>query len=89
MQKWLAVSVLTLAALVAAMGARNLTVKASSSSDQPVLVAWGGAPVPPTSWAKWGGAPVPPSKWVKWGGAPVPPSKWVNWGGAPVPPSKW
>lgn len=68
MQKWLAVVVLTLAVLVAAMGVRNLTVKAYGSS-QPTLTAWGGVPVPPTPWSKatarWGGVPVPPTPWVK------------------------
>lgn len=67
MQKWLAVAVLTLAALVAAMGLRNFTVRASNGS-RPVLAAWGGDPVPPGPWMKvahWGGDPVPPGPWVK------------------------
>lgn len=60
MQKWLAVVVLTLAALVVSMGLRNLTVRAAGNS-QPTLVAWGGSPVPlpPTSKVAWGGSPVP------------------------------
>jgi hypothetical protein len=65
MQKWLAVVVLTLATLVAAMAMKNLTVNASSSSLQPTLTAWGGAPLPPTPYAKWGGAPLPPTPYAK------------------------
>lgn len=65
MQKLLAVVVLTLAVLVAAMGLRNMTVNASSPSQQRVLVAWGGLPPPPTPYAKWGGLPPPPTPYVK------------------------
>ena len=66
MQKWLAVVVLTLAVLVAAMGVRNLTVKASGGL-QPTLVAWGGSPLPPTPYvaARWGGSPLPPTPYAK------------------------
>jgi hypothetical protein len=67
MQKWLAVVVLTLAALVAGMGLRNLTVRASGSS-QTVLAAWGTDPVPPGPWLKaahWGTDPVPPGPWAR------------------------
>jgi hypothetical protein len=74
MQKWLAVVVLTLAALVAAMGVKNLTVKASSGSLQPTLTAWGGPPLPPTPYTKWGGPPLPPTPYAKWGGPPLPPT---------------
>jgi hypothetical protein len=84
MQKWLAVVVFTLAVMVAAMGVRNMTVKASSSNTEPTLVAWGGAPLPPTPWkaqANWGGAPLPPTPWkiaANWGGAPLPPTPWTK-----------
>jgi hypothetical protein len=85
MQKWLSVVVLTLAVMVAAMGVKSLTVKAAGN-NQPLLAAWGGAPVPPTPYA-WGGAPVPPTPYV-WGGAPVPKTPYL-WGGAPVPPTPY
>ena len=69
MQKWLAVVVFTLAVMVAAMGVKNVTVNASSSSVQPTMVAWGGLPLPPTPYskitAKWGGLPLPPTPYVK------------------------
>ena len=70
MQKWLSVAVLTLAVMVAAMGMQNLTVRASGNT-QPLLAAWGGAPVPKTPTSFWGGAPVPKTPGL-WGGAPVP-----------------
>ena len=70
MQKWLSVVVLTLAVMVAAMGVQNLTVR-TSGNTQPLLAAWGGAPVPPTPAGLWGGAPVPATP-THWGGAPVP-----------------
>ena len=81
MQKWLSVAVLTLAVMVSAMGVRNLTVQASGSA-QPLVAAWGGAPVPKTPML-WGGAPVPKTP-MFWGGAPVPKTLGL-WGGAPVP----
>jgi len=60
MQKWLTVVLLALLVLAGAMGMRNLvTAKAG-----PVMVAIGGAPVPPTPWMI-GGAPVPPTPWAK------------------------
>jgi hypothetical protein len=82
MQKWLSVVVLTLAVMVAAMGVRNMTVKASSGNTQVALAAWGGTPLPPTPWikAQWGGTPLPPTPWVKakWGGTPLPPTPWMR-----------
>jgi hypothetical protein len=83
MQKWLSVAVLTLAVMVAAMGMQNLTVRASGNT-QPLLAAWGGAPLPPTH-GLWGGAPLPPTHGL-WGGAPLPPTHGL-WGGAPLPPT--
>ena len=63
MQKWLLVAVFTMLALVTAMGVRNLTVNASVANSRPVLTAWGGLPVPPSSGLSvvvgWGGLPVP------------------------------
>ncbi len=69
MNKWLTVVVLVLLVLASAMGLRNLVAK-----DAPVVVANGGAPVPPAPWMN-GGAPVPPAPWMN-GGAPVPPAPW-------------
>lgn len=76
MRQYLVVGVLTLAALTVAMGMRNgIVTPTSSNSGQSVLVAWGGAPVPPGNGIAWGGAPVPPDRGsgLRWGGAPVPP----------------
>jgi len=70
MSKRLAVVAFAMLVLVGAMGLK--TVAGSSGSG--VMMANGGAPVPPSPW-KNGGAPVPPSPW-KNGGAPVPPSPW-------------
>jgi hypothetical protein len=82
MQKWLSVVVLTLAVMVAAMGVRNLTVKASSGNLDPTVVAWGGVPAPPTPYLKgiaaWGGVPAPPTPYVAWGGVPAPPTPYLK-----------
>lgn len=52
----------------------SLKTVAVTHGDGLVMMANGGAPVPPTPW-KNGGAPVPPTPW-KNGGAPVPPTPW-------------
>ncbi len=85
MQKWLAVVVFTLAVMVAAMGMRNMTVKASSGSNvQPTMAAWGGVPLPPTPYstvAHWGGVPLPPTPYstaAHWGGVPLPPTPYAK-----------
>ena len=66
-------TVILLAMLVLA-GAMSLKTVVVAHSDGSVIMANGGAPVPPTPW-KNGGAPVPPTPW-KNGGAPVPPTPW-------------
>jgi hypothetical protein len=71
---------LLLAMLILA-GAMSLKTVAAAQSNGAVLMANGGAPVPPPMAN--GGAPVPPPMTVN-GGAPVPPPM-AN-GGAPVPP---
>ena len=58
MNRWLAVVVLVMLVLTCAVGLRN-TVAAKAA---PVVLANGGAPVPPSPWLN-GGAPVPPSPW--------------------------
>jgi hypothetical protein len=86
MQKWLAVVVFTLAVMVAAMGVKNMTVKASSGDLQPTLMAWGGVPAPPTPYsnvvAHWGGVPAPPTPYsnvaAHWGGVPAPPTPYAK-----------
>ena len=71
MFRLLAVVVLVMFVLVGAMGLRNI---ATAHDHGAVVMANGGAPVPPVPW-KNGGAPVPPVPW-KNGGAPVPPVPW-------------
>ncbi len=71
MSKLLAVVLLVMIVLVGAMSLRTVV---TTHADGSVIMANGGAPVPPSPW-KNGGAPVPPSPW-KNGGAPVPPSPW-------------
>lgn len=71
MSRKLAVVLLVMLVLTGAMGLKTIVTAHASG---PVLMANGGAPVPPSPW-KNGGAPVPPSPW-KNGGAPVPPSPW-------------
>jgi hypothetical protein len=72
-------SALLLAMLVLA-GAMSLKTVVAAHSNGAVLMANGGAPVPPPM--RNGGAPVPPP--MRNGGAPVPPP--MRNGGAPVPP---
>ena len=67
------VMVLFLAMLVL-VGAMSLKTVVVTHGDGSVILAHGGAPVPPVPW-KHGGAPVPPVPW-KHGGAPVPPVPW-------------
>lgn len=62
MGRWVVVVVLVLLVLVGAMGLRNAVV--ANGGTSPVLVAGGGAPVPPTPWFG-GGAPVPPTPWSR------------------------
>ena len=71
MSRKLAVVLLVMVVLTGAMGLKTILTTHASGA---VLMANGGAPVPPSPW-KNGGAPVPPSPW-KNGGAPVPPSPW-------------
>lgn len=66
-------TVLLLAMLVL-VGALSLKTVATTHTDGAVIVAVGGAPLPPTPW-KVGGAPLPPTPW-KVGGAPLPPTPW-------------
>ena len=72
---------LLLAMLILA-GAMSLKTVAAAQSNGAVMMANGGAPVPPPMAN--GGAPVPPPMMAN-GGAPVPPPMMAN-GGAPVPP---
>ena len=83
MSRKLTVLFLSMLVLVGAMGLKTVV---NANSDNPVLMANGGAPPPPTPW-KNGGAPPPPTPW-KNGGAPPPPTPWKN-GGAPPPPTPW
>ena len=66
--------VVVLLAMLVLAGAMGLKTIVTARGDGSVIMANGGAPVPPSPW-KNGGAPVPPSPW-KNGGAPVPPSPW-------------
>ncbi|HEY2461706.1 MAG TPA: hypothetical protein VGI16_12915 [Candidatus Acidoferrum sp.] len=80
MSRKLAVVFLAMLVLTAAMGLKTI---ATTHGDNTVMMANGGAPVPPMPYRN-GGAPVPPMPY-KNGGAPVPPMPYRN-GGAPVPP---
>lgn len=71
------------------VGAMSLKTAVATHGDGSVVLSIGGAPAPPSPWAKIGGAPAPPSPWAKIGGAPAPPSPWAKIGGAPAPPSPW
>ena len=71
MSRKLTVIFLAMLVLVGAMSLKTVVV---AHGDGAVIMANGGAPVPPTPW-KNGGAPVPPTPW-KNGGAPVPPTPW-------------
>jgi len=82
MQKVLLSAILALFMALAVVGVKR-TVTSADTSRGTVLMAQGGAPVPPDTW-KQGGAPVPPDTF-KQGGAPVPPDTFKQ-GGAPVPP---
>jgi len=84
MQKGLLSVILALFMALAVVGVRN-TVVSSSSNHGVVLMAEGGAPVPPDTMSREGGAPVPPDTMHREGGAPVPPDTFRE-GGAPVPP---
>jgi len=70
MRKWMTMVLVVMLVLVGAMGLRNLMV--ANAGHSPVLMANGGAPLPPTPWN--GGAPLPPTPWN--GGAPLPPTPW-------------
>ena len=72
-----------LVALLILAGAMSLKTVAAAQDNGAVMMANGGAPVPPPMMAN-GGAPVPPPMMAN-GGAPVPPPMIAN-GGAPVPP---
>ena len=63
-----------LLAMLILVGAMSLKTVVTAHDNGTVIMANGGAPVPPTPW-KNGGAPVPPTPW-KNGGAPVPPTPW-------------
>jgi len=71
MSRKLTILLLAMLVLVGAMGLKTVVM---AHSDGAVMMANGGAPVPPVPW-KNGGAPVPPVPW-KNGGAPVPPVPW-------------
>jgi len=71
MSRKLAVVFLAMLVLAGAMG---LKTAVAAHSDGAVIMANGGAPLPPTPW-KNGGAPLPPTPW-KNGGAPLPPTPW-------------
>jgi hypothetical protein len=73
MSRKLTVVLLAMLILVGAMSLKTV-VTAQAHDNGAVIMANGGAPVPPTPW-KNGGAPVPPTPW-KNGGAPVPPTPW-------------
>jgi hypothetical protein len=66
-------TVLLLVMLVLA-GAMSLKTVVVTHGDGSVIMANGGAPLPPNPW-KNGGAPLPPNPW-KNGGAPLPPNPW-------------
>lgn len=70
MRKWTTLVLVVMLVLVGAMGLRGLML--ANAGQAPVIVANGGAPLPPSPWN--GGAPLPPSPWN--GGAPLPPSPW-------------
>jgi hypothetical protein len=72
-----------LLAMLVLAGAMSLKTVVAAQSNGAVMMANGGAPVPPPMMAN-GGAPVPPPMMAN-GGAPVPPPMMAN-GGAPVPP---
>ena len=57
---WSTVVVLVLFVLAGGIGLRHLT----AANAGPVLVANGGAPIPPSPWMN-GGAPIPPSPWSR------------------------
>jgi hypothetical protein len=59
MSRRLTVVLLTMLVLVGAMSLKTVVV---THSDNAVIMANGGAPVPPVPW-KNGGAPVPPVPW--------------------------
>jgi hypothetical protein len=63
-----------LLAMIVLAGAMSLKTVVVAHSDGSVIMAHGGAPLPPTPW-KHGGAPLPPTPW-KHGGAPLPPTPW-------------
>lgn len=71
MSRKLSVVLLVMLVLVGAMSLKTVAV---THGDGSLMMANGGAPVPPTPW-KNGGAPVPPTPW-KNGGAPAPPTPW-------------
>ena len=63
-----------LLAMLVLVGAMSLKTVVTTHANDSVVVAVGGAPIPPTPW-KVGGAPIPPTPW-KVGGAPIPPTPW-------------
>jgi len=71
MSRRLTVILLAMLVLVGAMSLKTVVV---TRGDGSVIMANGGAPLPPTPW-KNGGAPLPPTPW-KNGGAPLPPTPW-------------
>jgi hypothetical protein len=66
--------IVVLLAMLVLAGAMSLKTVVVAHGDGSVIMAHGGAPLPPAPW-KHGGAPLPPAPW-KHGGAPLPPAPW-------------
>jgi hypothetical protein len=67
----------------------GMTAGSAGSGNCPVeaiILADGGAPLPPPTLVADGGAPLPPPVLLADGGAPLPPPSLVADGGAPLPP---
>src|ERR1700730_17103822 len=66
----------------------NQGSKAAALGNLPnaIVLADGGAPLPPPSLMADGGAPLPPPLLMADGGAPLPPPSLMADGGAPLPP---
>jgi hypothetical protein len=72
--------------LLLVIGTHCRVAALGNSPAQAVIVADGGAPLPPPSLVADGGAPLPPPSLIVDVGAPLPPPLLVADGGAPLPP---
>jgi hypothetical protein len=72
--------------LVLVFGTICGAVGLGNSPQKAVILADGGAPLPPPTLVADGGAPLPPPVLMADGGAPLPPPSLMADGGAPLPP---